>query len=270
MEITANEIRQMDYVSFMGLLNETNRPPGGKDSMRRMVQNAFLTENSHVLHAGCNTGFCSFEIVHLVKCKVTAIDINPHMIASAIEKKNREPSPFRNLLYFQLSDAQQLPFEDNTFDLVMSGGSTAFMKDKDAAVREYVRVCKPYGFVGDTCLFYIDSPPKVLIDEINRLLNIEIQIWDEDYWLSLYKNAGLEIYYKHTDRMPSKPTDDDVLEYSRSMIDRLSFKGEAKDAAVKKFHSYMRLFNENHKYLGYNVLLCRKRPETEQITLFGM
>jgi ubiquinone/menaquinone biosynthesis C-methylase UbiE len=267
--LTESEVNAMDYVSFMGLIHETNRPPGGKDSVRRMVLNSFLDRDSQVLHAGCNTGYCSFEIVHLAKCKITAIDINERMIATAKEEQAKEPEPYRSLLDFRLADAQKLPFAEETFDLVMSGGSTAFIKDQDAAVREYVRVCKPYGFVGDMCLFYLTKPPQELVDEINHTIQINIQIWDEEYWLSLYRRAGLEIFYRYSASMPNHPTDEDVTMYCEKMIDLAGFPTQARAAAVKKMYGYMSLFKQNHQYLGYNVLVCRKRPYPEQVTLFG-
>ncbi len=263
-------IQAMDYVSFMGFLNETNRPPGGKDSMRRMAQNAFLTSDSKVLHSGCNTGYCSFELSHLTKCQVTALDINESMLASAQERLLREPLPYRDKITFEKGDAHALRFEDNTFDLVMSGGSTAFMKDKDAVVREYMRVCKPYGFVGDVFLHYHAEPPQDLIDTINRELNIDIKKWGKEYWTSLYTDAGLVLYYIYDAPMPTHPTQDDVQNYCESIVSPLSLSTDAHEEAVRKLFKYMDLFNQNHAYLSYAVLLCRKNPFGEQTALFGL
>lgn len=259
----------MEYVSFMGLLNETNRPPGGKESMRLMAQNAFLTKDSKVLHAGCNTGYCTFELAHLTKCSVTAIDLNERMIASAQARLAKEPEEYRSKISFQIGDARTLPFPDDTFDLVMSGGSTAFIADRDAAVREYARVAKPYGYVGDVFLFYRTEPPQDLLDRLNALLGIGIKPWGADFWTSLYERAGLEIFYMHTAVMPKDPSDADVLAYCRTLVSSAGFSTEAVETAVEKLYGYMSLFAENHRYLGYAVLLCRKRPEPEQADLFG-
>lgn len=269
-QITPREIEEMDYVSFMGFLNETNRPPGGKDSMRRMAQNAFLTASSHVLHSGCNTGYCSFELCHLTKCKVTAIDLNDFMIASAKKKLMQEPLPYRNLITFEKGNAKNLQFKDNAFDLVMSGGSTAFMDEKERVVEEYCRVCKPYGFVGDVVLYYHKNPPKSLIFKINKALNISIQKWGKEDWISLYANAGLELYHLHDAKMEVFPTAADVKKYCEEMVKRLSLDRKTHGVAVKKLYDYMILFNQNHRYLSYAVVLFRKIPSEEQVTLFGV
>ncbi len=39
--------------------------------------------------------------------------------------------------------------------------------------------------------------------------------------------------------------------------------------AERKAGRYFRLFNANHKYLAFSILLCRKRPNREQAELFG-
>ncbi len=267
--LTSQQVKEMDYVSFVGLLNETNRPPGGKDSIRRMVQNSFIDRESYVLHSGCNTGYCSFEIAHLTKCKIVGIDLNEKMIASAQSKLQQEIIEYKDRISFKTGDAQKLEFDDNTFDLVMSGGSTAFIKDKQKAISEYLRVCKPYGFVADTCLFYVSTPPKRLLDEINEKIKINIQPWDEKYWIDLYGNSGLEIYYVHSSKMKSDPSEQEVMEYCKKMIINSAFTKDLHETAILKLYDYMILFNENHKYLGYNVLVCRKTPKNEQVALFG-
>lgn len=269
LQMNPKKIKNMDYVSFMGFLDETNRPPGGKDSLRRMAQNAFLTASSRVLHSGCNTGYCSFELCHLAKCRVTAIDINDFMIASARKRLADEPLPYRNLIAFKKGDARKLRFGDNSFDFVMSGGSTAFMDEREKVIREYYRVCKPYGFVGDVILYYHKDPPKNLISRINKALHISIRKWSKNDWISLYTNAGLEPYYIHDAPMHFYPSVSDVRVYCEQMVQRLSLDHTSHAVAVKKLHDYMTLFNENHCYLSYAVLLFRKNPSKEQITLFG-
>jgi ubiquinone/menaquinone biosynthesis C-methylase UbiE len=44
-------------------------------------------------------------------------------------------------------DAQQLPFEDGTFDAVMCVEALEFMRDGRAAVREMLRVLRPGGLL---------------------------------------------------------------------------------------------------------------------------
>ena len=270
-KITKKEVLKMTYVDFLALLNETNRPPGGKDSVRRMAINSFINHKSKVLHSGCNTGYCSYEIAHLTKCKVNAIDINKNMMLTAKSKLKFEPAIYKNKISFDVGDAHKLNFKSNFFNLVFSGGSTAFMKNPSQVVREYTRVCRPYGFVGDMCMYYKKKPPVNLLNKINKLLNINIKPWDKDFWVSLYTKEGLELFYDYTDNMPYDPTNKEVMEYCKKMI-REAFAGqndEVIELGIKKIFGYMSLFNENHKYIAYSVLLFRKDLVKEQIALFG-
>jgi ubiquinone/menaquinone biosynthesis C-methylase UbiE len=270
-KITLEEIKNMPYVDFLAFIKEVNRPPGGKDSVRRMALNSFINFKSSVLHSGCNTGYCSFEMAHLTKCKTKAIDVNRNMVAAANEKLKSEPVQYKKNMSFEVGDAHKLRFKDNSFDLVFSGGSTAFMRDPSRVVKEYKRVCKPYGFVGDMCMFYKSDPSPDLIKKINDLLKIEIKPWKKDYWVSLYEKEGLELYYDYTADMPHDPTSKEVERYCQQMVKEV-LKGYSNDiieVAIKKFYGYMSLFNENHKYIAYSVLLFRKDEFKEQVSLFG-
>ena len=46
---------------------------------------------------------------------------------------------------FTEGSAEQLPFDDATFDLVISNGALNLVPDKDAAFRELSRVLRPGG-----------------------------------------------------------------------------------------------------------------------------
>jgi SAM-dependent methyltransferase len=82
-KITLQKIKEMSYVDLMAFLAEVNRPPGGKDSIRVLAQNCFITKDSKVLDVGCNTGYVSFEIAHLAECSVVGVDISENMIRSS-------------------------------------------------------------------------------------------------------------------------------------------------------------------------------------------
>lgn len=267
--MTKEEIIKMDYVSFMGLLDENNRPPGGKKSIREILANTFLTENSKILHVGCNTGYSTFEMLHLIKCQITGIDINENMIGAGNRKIKLDLPALQNKISFKIANAEKLPFNDETFDLVFSAGSTAFMKNRNACLSEFKRVCKYYGFVADTFLFYSKKPPADLISKINQAINIEIQEWDDKYWLNAYKKAGLEEYYYEKYQMDFMPTESDVYQYCKTLIGESTLTSELHETAINKLFSFMSLFNENHKYLSYGVAIFRKTYLKEQVSLFG-
>lgn len=265
-QINLRKIKRMSYVELMAFLEEVNRPPGGKDSIRKVVQDCFINRDTMVLDIGCNTGYCAFEIAHLAKCRVIGIDISSNMIKTA--KKFQKLDPFGFLIKFKIANATSLPFRNETFDVVISGGSTAFVKNKEKALEEYKRVIKPWGFVVDINFFYRVKPPQKLINKLNRLMGINIQPWDINYWLNLYDKCDLEKYlvYKNNVKQVSRK---EIKKYCSVMVKPKNLSREAHKELIKRLVSIMELFNDNHRYLAYGVFILRKRPLKEQISLFG-
>lgn len=264
--MSPEEIGRMSYVDLMAFLGEVNRPPGGKDSIRQLVQNTFINTESVVLDVGCNTGYCSLEIALLAKCHVIGVDVNENMVNEA--NRQAKGNQMINLIRFQVADGMDLPFPDSNFDVVMSGGSTAFIDDKKRALQEYSRVTKPWGFVADINFYYKKHPPQILLDKINNLLDINIQPWDEKYWLSLYDQMGLEKYYVYTNSAQTA-TPEQVNRYCESMAKTKNLKPGAHKVLVSRLREVMLLFSKNNSYLNYGVFIYRNRPSPEQISLFG-
>lgn len=265
-KITPEDIKTMPYVQLMAFLEEVNRPPGGKDSIRQIVQNCFITKESKVLDVGCNTGYCAFEMAHLIKCRVIGIDISKDMIKTANKMKGEDP--LGSLIKFRAADAMNLPFPDECFDVVVCGGSTAFIEDKKKAVSEYKRVTKPWGFVADINFFYKSKPRPTLIGKLNSLMDITIQPWDITYWLNLYKQCGLEEYFIYTDDV-KEVSDKEVRNYCALRAKQKRLAKESEKALKSRLIEIMSLFNENHRYLAYGVFILRKRASEEQISLFA-
>ena len=267
--VTVDDIKKMSYVDFMALLEETNRPPGGKESIRKLIQNTFLTENSKVLDIGCNTGYCSFEIAHIVNCQVVGIDINKSMIGAANRQLKKDLTKYQKLIRFLVADAMNLPFRTEEFDLVFSGGSTAFIENKTRALREYKRVCKKWGFIGDINFYYHTSPPTKLIEKLNKVMGVNIKPWNKDYWVRLYRSVGLEEYFIFGRNNLHKVSPLKVKEYCQYMAEKKKWNREIKTAIYKKLVPIMNLFNENHRYLAYGIFIYRKRVYEEERPLFA-
>jgi len=94
---------------------------------------------------------------------------------------------------FRVADAQDLPFEDDVFDIVITESVTAFPKDKAKAVAEYVRVVKPGGYVGLSESTWIKSPPPPeMIAWASQDLGANVAPLTASEWVGLLEAAGLE------------------------------------------------------------------------------
>jgi SAM-dependent methyltransferase len=98
-----------------------------------------------VLDVGCGPGGLTRELVERVGAdNVAAIDPSPPFVEAA-----RERNPGVDV---REAGAEDLPFEDATFDAALASLVVAFMQDASAGVAEMSRVTKPGGIVA-TCMW---------------------------------------------------------------------------------------------------------------------
>jgi ubiquinone/menaquinone biosynthesis C-methylase UbiE len=92
-----------------------------------------------VLDVGCGTG-ADLELYHQAGCDVAGVDISPAMLNVARRK-------FGDAADLRLCDAAQLPFQDGSFDLILSTYTLHEMPQskRPAVIREMLRVLNDNG-----------------------------------------------------------------------------------------------------------------------------
>ena len=101
-----------------------------------------------VLDAGCGPGTITQGLAEIAAPgKVIGCDLEPGMVERASELA--EGKGLDNLS-FQVGNILDLPFDDNTFDVVMSCAVTEHLSDPVKAMSELGRVAKKGGIVGIT------------------------------------------------------------------------------------------------------------------------
>ena len=103
-----------------------------------------LEPEERVLDLGCGAGTDTLIAAQMVgpKGHVTGIDMTPEMLAKA--RSAAEEMGLANVELVE-GEAEKLPFEDETFDVVISNGVIDLIPDKDAVFSEIIRVLKPGG-----------------------------------------------------------------------------------------------------------------------------
>ncbi len=97
-------------------------------------------ENLRVVDVGSGTGFTTQGIVRRVPAtNVVCVDQSPQQMERAMVKADLERCRFR------LGDAENLPFEDDTFDRYVSAGSIEYWPDPQRGINEAYRVIKEGG-----------------------------------------------------------------------------------------------------------------------------
>ena len=103
-----------------------------------------IKPGEHILDIGCGAGVDTILAAMLAGRKGSAIGVD--IVAEMIERaeSNLALMDFENVK-FQKASGENLPFADETFDVVISNGVINLIPDKEAAMSEIIRVMKPSG-----------------------------------------------------------------------------------------------------------------------------
>lgn len=99
-----------------------------------------------VLDVACGTGGVAERIARR-DAQVTGIDFAPTLVATARSRAGDAGLDIR----YDVGDAEALPYEDSSFDVVVSAFGHMFAPDHRAAASELARVCRPGGRLGLAC-----------------------------------------------------------------------------------------------------------------------
>lgn len=102
-----------------------------------------LQAGSRVLDVAAGNGNASLAAARRF-CDVTSTDYVPALL----EDGRRRADGDRLTLSFQEADAESLPFDDGSYDVVLSTFGVMFAPDHARAAAELLRVCRPGGRIG--------------------------------------------------------------------------------------------------------------------------
>jgi SAM-dependent methyltransferase len=106
---------------------------------QRVADAAMIQPGDRVLDVACGTGVLAraAALRSGAADRVTGLDVNEGMLVVA---KRKSPE-----IQWKLGRAEQLSFQDNHFDAVVSQFGLMFFEDRQAAIREMFRVLRPGG-----------------------------------------------------------------------------------------------------------------------------
>ncbi len=110
---------------------------------------------AHALEIGAGTGYFSLNLMQAgVIRRATCLDISPGMLATLGD--NARTLGLADRVDTVATDAEHLPFEDNTFDLVLGHAVLHHLPDLAQAFSEFKRVLRPGGV-----LFFAGEPSRL-------------------------------------------------------------------------------------------------------------
>ncbi len=109
----------------------------------RLVEACAIKPGDRVLDVAAGTGNAAIRAAER-GATVTASDLTPELLAAGRESAERAGTE----LDWVEADAENLPFEDESYDVVMSSIGAMFAPHHQAVADELVRVCRPGGTIG--------------------------------------------------------------------------------------------------------------------------
>ena len=108
---------------------------------RRVVRLAQIKSGDRALDLCCGTGDISFALAR-GGAATTGLDFSPQMLEVAVQRQSHLKSQISNLKFLQ-GDAQQLPFTENSFDIVTVGYGLRNLTSWERGLDEMWRVARP-------------------------------------------------------------------------------------------------------------------------------
>jgi len=102
-----------------------------------------IDAGSKVLDVAAGNGMASLAAARRW-CDVTSTDYVPALLEQGRARAAAEGAAIE----FREADAENLPFADNSFDVVLSTFGVMFTPNQDRAAAELLRVCRPQGRIG--------------------------------------------------------------------------------------------------------------------------
>jgi SAM-dependent methyltransferase len=141
---------------------------------------ANLAAGEHVLDLGSGSGMDVFAAAVAVGAQgsVTGVDITPEQLVKAERLRRDEHTAFRH------ARVEDLPFDDSSFDVVISNGVVNLSSDKPAVFAEAARVLRPGGRLA-------------LADIVTQRAIATRTAAQPDLWAACIAGAGQRDHYLH-------------------------------------------------------------------------
>lgn len=143
---------------------DVSRDPMSRDKLLELAADNGVSKDSLVLDIGCANGGVSRELLERTGCKIKGVELL-ELLVDMGNKENAEKG-VADRFHIQQGSITDIPFEDNTFDVIFANDVLGMVEDVDTALAECHRVLKPGGKI----LIYLSLPtdrlPKEEADEL--------------------------------------------------------------------------------------------------------
>ncbi|MDP6367814.1 MAG: class I SAM-dependent methyltransferase [Nitrospinota bacterium] len=150
-----------------------------QETVKRFRDHYRLADDAGVLDVGCGKGFMLHDFKELMpELTIAGIDISEYTIENAIEPVAE---------YLRAGNARELPYEDDSFDLVISINTIHNLPREECrqALREIERVSRAHSFIVNDAWRNEDEHQRMLAWNLTALTYMHV-----DDWVEFFEEAG--------------------------------------------------------------------------------
>ena len=240
---------------------------GGLKATDELVELCHIDEGKYVLEVGSGVGMTACYIAKRHGCRVVGVDLSEGMVEWS--RRRAKNDGLEDRVEFRVADAENLPFENDLFDAVISESVTVFVEEKHRAISEYARVTKPGGYVGlNEGTWMKASPPTDLIEYLHHTMAGANFLTGDD-WRELLEGSQLRNIVARTYELNALSQWINELRglTSRDLLDRVRAMAKFVSSMISSpaFRKYARRITPSRKtmskffeYLGYGIYVGRK------------
>jgi len=244
-------------ISYFGLQAYvgTTKHMGGLETTKELIGMCHINEGTRVLDVGCGVGATACYLAQEYGCHVVGVDLRESMVALSEERARRERVTDR--VQFRVADAQDLPFDDAQFDVVL-----CVVEDKQRVVNELARVVRPGGYVGFNEEAWLETPPAEVVAHVKRAWEVKPDLPTAEGWREMLEVAGLRDVLVRTYKLDARRESTQVKRYRFRDMWRMFSRTLSLYAQSSDFRAYMRgqyrLPKGVFQYLGYGLFVGRR------------
>jgi ubiquinone/menaquinone biosynthesis C-methylase UbiE len=162
-----------------------------EDRIQRLVSAANLLGDKRVLDIATGPGYIAEAFARLAR-EVVGVDLTDAMLA--IGKERTLQRGITNLT-FRAADAQHLPFENASFDVVVCRLALHHLQTPIAVLREMARVCRPAGTVLVEDIYASEHPERAAYQDKWEILRdpSHVHTLPLSKLLHLFRDVSLEV-----------------------------------------------------------------------------
>ncbi|MHA2010143.1 MAG: class I SAM-dependent methyltransferase [Promethearchaeota archaeon] len=203
-KLSKEEIGKLGIYEFQAYIGAMTSPTfGGWKGTDRLIEllNLDGMKKPKILEVGCSAGYITRYVAQRFECEIIGIDLGEFILEIAREEIQKLNLPN---VTFQTGNVENLPFPDNSFDIVIGEAITALVPDPIKVLKEYKRVLKPNGKVATLDLFMKESLSGEFVNEISNIMSIVIgtqiriktfQEWEYIFAESGFNDIRIDDYY---------------------------------------------------------------------------